>query len=142
MDLYNIGLDALAAWETATYHWLLCTDGTFNADLNTVADLLGGATPMIAEATVSGYARVAASTKVRVVDDTNNRISYTAADPDFGTLAAGEDITGVVLYRLVTNDADSIPIGYATLTPTPSDALDPFTVVIVGGVVAYIDQAA
>lgn len=137
MDVYNVGLDALADWASETYNWLLLKSGSFDADADTVAGVLGTAD----EVTVSGYARVAASTKARTVNDTSNRISYTAANPNWGTLSAGETVTAALLVRLVTTDADSIPVGWATLDPTATEALDPFTITIVGGVVAYIDQA-
>ena len=138
MEIYNTGLDALADWTTDTYQWILLTAGAFDRDHPTVTDVLGSAT----EATVTGYARVAASTKVRSVDDALDQVTYTAADPDFGTLDPGETVTAVVLVRVVTDDTDSIPIAWSDITATDTDALDPFVINITDGVVAYMDQAA
>lgn len=139
MQIYNAGLDALATWTTGTFNWMLLKAGTFDGDADNVAAILSGAAD---EITVSGYAREAASGKARTVDDTNNRITYTAADPDFGTLVAGESVTAVLLYKHVTSDSDAVPVGWWTITSTPTAAIDPFELTLTDGIVAYVDQAA
>ena len=138
MEFYNAGLDGLAEWGSGTYQWALLTAGAFDADDSTVADVLAGAT----EVTVSGYARQAVDTPVRTVDDAIDRIVYECIDPDFGALGAGQTVTAVVLIQVVTNDADSVPIGWSDITPTATDALSPFVVRVADGTVAYIDQGA
>lgn len=140
LQIFNVGLDALADWETATYQWALLTAGTFDADADTVAAVLAGSPNEVTG--VASYARVASSSKTRTVDDTTNRITYGCTDPSFGTLEAGATVTAALLLRVVTDDTDSIPVGWATITPTATDAVDPFTLVITDAVVAYIDQAA
>lgn len=137
-ELYNAGLDALATWETGDFRWVLCTAGSFNRDQVTVAAVLGGG----AEVTVTGYSRQATSSPTRTVDNATDRITYAADDPVFGSLDPGEIVTAVLLYQHVTTDSDSVPIGLSTLTPTATDAIDPFTLTITDGIVAYLDQAA
>ena len=41
---------------------------------------------------------------------TNGKLD--AANTDFGTIATGDTIQAVVIYKFVTNDADSVPIFY------------------------------
>lgn len=135
MDFYNQGLDLLRNWMTGDFRWLLLTGGAFNADDNFVADVLDGF-----EVTVGGYAREASSTPTRTVNDTSNRIEYGAADISFGSLAAGENVTAAVLYLHVTNDADSVPVGWQSLTATATDAYDPWILYLAGGLVAYTAQ--
>jgi hypothetical protein len=139
LQAYNDGLDQLNDWTTATFQWLLLTAGTFDADHATVADVLAGG----AEATVTGYSRQAASTKVRDVDDTLDRITYRADDPSWAGLAAGEDVTGVVLVRVVTDDSDSIPVCWFEVSPAvATDSADPLVCTLTDGVVAYMDLGA
>lgn len=135
---YNRGLDELATWTTGTFKFLLLKGSgyTFNKDHDFVADL----TPGSNEVTVAGYSRQTAGTKTRTIDDTNDRITYDCADPSFGTLTAGETVSAMVLYREVTNDADSILVGYYDLVDTPT-AGAPFPVTIGTNGVAYVDAA-
>lgn len=138
MQHYNAGLDELRDWTTATYRWALLSAGTFRAGDDTMAAALVGAT----EISAAGYARVDVSSPVRTVDDTGARINYGAASPDFGTLAAGETVAAVVLFRFVTNDAGSTPIGWWTLSPAvATDATDPLVFSLTAGLVAYQDAA-
>jgi hypothetical protein len=138
LEIYNVGLDALADWETATFEWVLLTAGTFDRTHSVVADVLGSAT----EATVTGYSRPAVATKLRTVDDAEDRITYSCDDPSFGTLDPGETVTAIALIRVVTDDTDSIPVGWSNITPTATDIFDPFVINVTEGVVAYTDQAA
>lgn len=136
--LYNRGLDELATWGSNTFKFLLLKGSgyTFNKDHDYVSDLSPGSN----ELTVSGYSRQTAGTKTRTIDDTNDRITYDCADPSFGSAAAGETATAMVLFRFVTNDADSILIGYYDITDTPTDG-NPFVVIISASGVAYVDAA-
>lgn len=135
MDFYNQGLDLLSTWVSGDFRWLLLTGGSFNEDDNFVADVLGGF-----EVSVLGYNRVAVDTPTRTVNDTLDRIEYGSDNVDFGTLAAGEDVTAAVLFLHVTNDADSIPVGWQSLTATATDAYDPWVLYLAGGIVAYTQQ--
>jgi len=138
MQLFNAGLDQFADWTTETFEWVLLTSGTFDPDLDTVAAVLTGAD----EVTVTGYARQAAATKVRSVDDTDDQITYTAADPDFGTLDPGEDVTAIALIRVVTDDTDSVPVGWWEISPAvATDAADPLVFPLAGGIVAWTESA-
>lgn len=58
----------------------------------------------------TGYAREALTTIAVNLDDANNRAEIDADDLAFGALGAGtRTVIGVLIYRHVTNDADSIP---------------------------------
>lgn len=134
--VYNRGLDELTAFTTSTYKFLLLKGSgyTFNKDDDFVSTL----TPASNEVTVSGYARVTAASKTRTIDDTNDRITYDCADPAFGTMVAGETVSTMILFRFVTNDADSILIGYYDLTDTATNGTA-FTVVLGANGVLYVD---
>lgn len=139
MSVYNKGLDLLRDIATADFRWALLkgTGYTFNRDHDFMDDLV----PASNEVSASGYARVAISGEARAVNNTSDRINYTADDPDFGTLATGQNATALVLYLHVTNDADSVPVLHLPFTSTDTNAIDPFTVLFTGGVIAYLDEA-
>ena len=135
--VYNRGLDELRDFTTDTFRALLLDniytpdkDDDFVSDVS--ADELAGA----------GYARPTLGTKSRTIDDAQDRIEYAAADPDFGPIVAGETAQYMVVYRFVTNDADSILIACYDIGGVPTngaafvvqwDATDGF---------AYTDQGA
>ncbi len=84
---------------------------------NTNADTLKDAVNFVSDLTLdecdaAGYARVALASEASNVDDANDRAEFDATDSSFTGL--GGDGTrpyqGVVIYKHVTNDADSIPI--------------------------------
>lgn len=132
---YTRGLDELATWTSGTYRFLLLKGAgyTYSAAHDFVADL----TPASNETALSGYSRQTAGTKTRVIDDTLHRITYDCADPNFGSIAAGDTISAMVLYRFVTNDADSILIGYYDVIDRPTDG-NPFIVTIDSSGAAYL----
>lgn len=116
-DLYDNGLDLLATWTTDTEKALLVTNAyVFSAAHHFVSDITN-------ELTVGGYTRQTLGSKTRTVDGTNHLIGYTAANPAFGTLTAGETIGGMVVYKFVTVDADSILIGFIDLTDTATSGV-------------------
>lgn len=136
--IYNRGLDELADWGTNTFKFMLVKSGyTPNKDHDYVADV----TPGSNEITAAGYSRQTAGTKTRTIDDTNDRITYDCADVDFGTPAAGETVVGMILYREVTNDADSILICYYDLGSIPLTGSS-FIVLTGTNGVMYLDQGA
>lgn len=136
--IYNRGLDELADWGTNTYKFMLMKSGyTPNKDHDYVADV----TPASYEITVAGYSRQTAGTKTRTIDDSNDRIVYDCADVDFGTPASGETVVGMILYREVTNDADSILICYYDLGSIPLTGSS-FIVLTGTNGVMYLDQGA
>ena len=134
---YNRGLDEWRNWSTDTIRCLLLKGSgyTYNPDHDFVADV----TPASNEWTVAGYARDSLSTKTRTIDDTNNRILYTADTLDFGSCATGEVFDGAVLYKFVTNDADSILLAYLLGDDRDSASSTPFTIAIPSGICYIAD---
>lgn len=82
-------------------------------DYDTVADILAGAS---AEATFTGYARVAATSVVVTVDDTNDRVDVDAADPQWNPTSS-EALGKIVLAY----DGDTAAGTDANLTPLFAD---------------------
>lgn len=135
--LYNRGLDVWSTFTSDTVKALLLKTGyTPNKDHDYVDDL----TPASYEITVAGYSRPTLGSKTRTIDDTNDRITYDAADPSFGTLTAGETVVAMVVYKFVTNDADSILLGYYDLADTATAGLA-FTVELSASGLYYVDAA-
>jgi hypothetical protein len=58
------------------------------------------------------------------IDDANDRNKYTAANPTWTAVAGGSTVGWVVLYKFVTNDADSIPITNLDVPDTPTNGGD------------------
>ena len=84
---------------------------------NTTADTeedtaLMNAFTTIDECDATGYARVALTGEAVTADNTNDRAEFDADDASFTGLSgdATRDIQGVLVYKHVTNDTDSIPI--------------------------------
>jgi hypothetical protein len=71
----------------------------------------------------SGYSRQAATGEAVAQDVPNNRAEFTFGAVTFGTaiVPGTRKLQGLVVFRFITNDADSIPIFYIDLTP----AFDP-----------------
>jgi len=89
----------------------------FDPDHNFVADVIAGA----GEVTVAGYARQTLGSKTFAQDDTNNRGEAKNNELTFGPLTAGETIGAAVVYREVTNDADSVVVAHYDLADTPTN---------------------
>ena len=70
------------------------------------------------ECNAGGYARVALTGEVVNTDDANDRAEFDANDVSFTGLAgnASRAIQGALIYKHVTNDADSIPICFVDFT--------------------------
>lgn len=84
------------------------TDAT-SYDLNTVANLLAVAGTV--EAAAVGYSRADLAGVTLTEDDTNNYVTLTWTAPVWNSVAAGETWRAAVLYRHITNDADSLVWG-------------------------------
>lgn len=136
--IYNRGLDELRDWQTASYKALLLKGSGYtpNKDHDYVANL----TPASNETALAGYARVTLSGMVRTVDDTLDRVTYDCADLAFGSIAVGDTISAMVVYLFVTNDADSILVGYHDLVDTATDGA-PFTYQVNAAGLYYIDNS-
>lgn len=89
----------------------LC-DSTTTAD--TEKDkLLMNAFSTLGELSGTGYGRIALTTEAVNQDDGNNRAEFDADDVAFGTMDGDNaDAVGILLYKHVTNDTDSIPIAW------------------------------
>ena len=59
---------------------------------------------------------VTLGSKTRTKDTTNDRIVYSAANPTFTTVPGGGELNRMIIFKLVTNDADSIPIAVCDIT--------------------------
>lgn len=77
--------------------------------------------------------------KTRTEDTTNDRIVYDAADPTWTAVASGSTIGWVVVYKFVTNDADSVPLFVIDLTDTPTNGGD-ITVQFSASGIGYTQQ--
>ena len=79
------------------------------------------------ELDATNYARVALTSEAVAADDGNDRGEFTADAIVFSTVLndGTRQVAGLVLFRFVTNDADSIPIAYiddgAPYTPGGGD---------------------
>lgn len=137
--VYNQGLDELRDFTTDTFQALLLNDAGYvvDKDHDYVADL----TPGTNEIAGAGYSRQTLSTKTRTVDDANDRITYDCDDFDFGGIVVGETVTAMVVYRFVTNDADSILIAHYSLGTIATTGL-PFPVLVNASGLLYTDQGA
>lgn len=61
-------------------------------------------------------------TKTIEVDNANDFVFWKCdTNPEWTTLASGDEIVGAVLYKFVTDDDGSTPIAYYELTPTPTN---------------------
>jgi len=92
-----------ATWTTGTFRAMLMVS-PFDPDPATqefVADIVAD------EMGVAGYARDLVTTPTLVVDGATNAITVDCDDFGFGNAVAGETATYLVVYRFVTNDADS-----------------------------------
>lgn len=92
-------LKALLLRSTGTY--------VFNPDNDFVADLT---TNGMVEISVASYVRQTLGGRTLNLDDTLDRAWADVNDIAFGTLEAGQTVSGILIYEHVTNDADSIPL--------------------------------
>jgi hypothetical protein len=78
---------------------------TSSYDLNFVSNVL--AVSGVTEAAASGYVRKTLAGETLTEDDTNNYAELTWTNPVWTAVATGETWRAFVLFRFVTNDADS-----------------------------------
>jgi hypothetical protein len=108
--VYNRGklilADGSLVWASDTVRALLVDASyVYDDDHNFVADITG-------ELTDVSYARQTLGTKSVVENDTTNEARLLAAPVDYGALD-NETPMGQVLFKLVTNDADSPLISFS-----------------------------
>lgn len=108
--------------DTDTTKLVLVDTYTFNPDQNNIDD--GGASDVVdTEISVTGYTGGFNGAGRKTIalsvtqNDTADRAEIDGADDTWTALGAGATITGVVLVKEVTNDADSINICHMDLTP-------------------------
>jgi len=108
--------------DSSTIRCLLLksTAPVFNADHNFVADLVPGTN----EITGGGYARQALSSKTFAQVDASDWAEARNNELTFTNIAVGQTVGAAVVFRLVTNDADSVLVAYYDLPDTPGAGLD------------------
>lgn len=102
-------------------HDIRCALLMTNTTADTEEDVLTLATiTTLDEYNGAGYARQALAGEVVTADGPNNRSLFDAVDPIFAALGAGvRSAQGLLLFRQVTNDADSFPIAWYDAAPFP-----------------------
>jgi len=80
--------------------------------------------PQSHEVSVSGYARVALTTETVTRNDTDDYVSFTADDITFATLAAGQTVGGMVVFRHTGTDTTAPLLAFFDLANTPTDGGD------------------
>jgi len=105
--------------DTDDIRAVLCMTNT-TADTENTETLMNGFTTLD-ESDATGYARIDMSGLTITQDDGNNRAEFDATDLSFSGLSgdATRDYQGVLLYKHVTNDTDSIPLFFVEFTNTP-----------------------
>lgn len=114
-DAGSIGLqNGTITWSSATIKARLVSSG--------VTPTKGSA--VMTGLTAIGTDQTLGSKTGPTTDGTNHRTGYDAADPSYTAVAGGSTVGWVVIYKFVTNDADSIPIFVQDLTDTPTNGGD------------------
>lgn len=111
--MYNIGKQGLI-------------DGTIDMDTNTIKARLVRDTYTFSntDTSLTPIIKITGTTDQTLGSRTVTDGVFDAADPTFSAVAGGETITAWVVFKFVTNDADSIPIGFLDLTDTATNGSD------------------
>ena len=111
--MYNIGKQGLI-------------DGTIDMDTNVIKARLVKDTYTFSntDTSLTPITKITGTTDQTLGSRTVTDGVFDAADPTFTAVAGGETITAWVVFKFVTNDADSIPIGFLDLTDTPTNGSD------------------
>ena len=98
-------------WDANTFKATLCMT---NTTADTEKDkLLMNAFTTLDEYDGSGFARVTLASKAVAADTSNDRGELDCADITFSSLAAGtRSVEGMLVYKHVSADSDSIPIAW------------------------------
>lgn len=117
---YNKGLYEIANGDvnlgTSTIKALLLkSTGSFDRDHNFVSDIVAH------EITASGYSRQTLASKTVTENDTNDAAYWDCADISFGTIASGQTIGYMVLFRDAGSDATSPLLCCWALVPQDTD---------------------
>jgi hypothetical protein len=84
---------------------------TTTVDTEPDTEFISGFTTL-AECDAASYARVALTGETVNTDTGNDRAEFTASNIVWAALGAGNTLQGVLLYKHVTNDTDSMPIAF------------------------------
>lgn len=111
MPVYNRGkfiiADSSLSWTADTIQALLVDSGySYDPDDNFVSDVSAD------EIVAGSYARQTLANKAVSEDDANDEATMDADPVDYGALT-GVTPAGIVLFKFVTNDADSPLIGFS-----------------------------
>lgn len=111
MPVYNRGkfiiADSSLAWTSDTIQALLVDSGyAYDPDDNFVSDVSAD------EIVEASYARQTLANKAVSEDDTADEATMDADPVDYGALT-GVTPAGIILFKFVTNDADSPLIGFS-----------------------------
>lgn len=97
--------------------------GTIDWDSDTIRARLSRTSETVARtaSSMTGVGLSATDTAVSgrggpTLDGTDHRNEYTCSNIAFASVAAGAEIDKLVLFKFVTNDADSIPIAVVSIT--------------------------
>jgi len=110
--IYNAWLAQLQKssgnWESTTYKCMLERDtSTYTPDKDhaNLAAFTG-----FVEISVNGYARQTITSPTVTVDNANDKVIIDCADIDFGTLASGQTVKSIIIYRDGADDNNRIPL--------------------------------
>lgn len=116
-------------------HGLLAGTISWSADTIKVRPVLSADTPdedatVMTGIGVTGNDQTLGTKVGPTKDDTNDRTTYGAANPTFASQPAGGAVNKLMIFKFVTNDADSIPIAVVdidAITPNGGDIAITFT---------------
>lgn len=123
--IYNNAKKALNAndWTAGTWRVLL-VDASYTPNIDTHVFV----SAVTGELTGGTYVRKTLATQSVSVDNATDRANYLADNVTWSALAAGgATAAGAVVYKFVTNDADSILFAYVDFADTATNGND-FTV--------------
>ena len=101
--------DGSIDWDSDTIR-LMLVDSTTTADTETAAATISAFTTL-GELSGTGYVRKDLASKTVTIDVANARAELDAADVSFAAITAGTAAAAVV-FKFVSNDADSVPIAF------------------------------
>lgn len=97
---------------------LLSTNTTADTENDAITTVDGITT--LDEFDGANYVRKALANEAVNKDDTNDRAEFDADDVTWTSLGAGtRSVAGILVYKHVTNDTDSIPIAWVEVSGTP-----------------------
>lgn len=117
--IYTRGIPLWSSFTSDTIQVMLLESGyTPNPDDDFVSSVAAF------EIDDGSYSRKTLAGKTQTIDDSLNRVFWDADDVTWTTLAGAETVVAVVVYKFVTNDADSILLVYFDIPDTVTDGTD------------------